>query len=242
MDEGLMSSLMTPPPVTPRQALAYIRVSTDEQALSVEAQRALITRWCQTHAVELVGVYEDVGLNGHTPIEKRPGLFKALSALSRGMALVVARRDRLARDVIVAALAERFARKAGASIIAVDGHGNGDSPESQLMATIIDAFAAYERAVIVMRTKAALDHKRQKGERIGNLPYGKTLAPDGVHLLPYPPEQAVIACARRLRQRGLSHKKIAKRLTARGFTSRAGTPFSHVQVGRMLAQPVGDPR
>ena len=77
-----------------------------------------------------------------------------------------------------------------------------------------------------MRTKAALDHKRQKGERIGNLPYGKTLAPDDVHLVPYPPEQAVIA-ARRLRQRGLSHKKIAKGLTTRGYSSRAGTPFSH---------------
>jgi DNA invertase Pin-like site-specific DNA recombinase len=236
-----MASLSTPLPVTPRQAMAYIRVSTDEQAISVEAQSALITHWCKAHGVELVGVYEDVGLNGNTPIEKRPGLFKALSALSRGMALVVTRRDRLARDVIVAALAERFARKAGASIVAVDGHGNGNSPESQLMATIIDAFAAYERAVIVMRTKAALDHKRPKNERIGNLPYGKTLAPDGIHLVPYPPEQAVIAAARRLRQRGLSHKKIAKRLAARGFTSRAGIPFSHVQVGCMLAQPVEDP-
>jgi site-specific DNA recombinase len=143
--------------------------------------------------------------------------------------------------VIVAALAECFARNAGASIVAVDGHGNGDSPAAQLMATIIDTFAVYVRAVIVMGTKAALDHKRQKGERIGNLPYGKTLAPDGIHLEPYPPEQVVIAAARRLRQRGLSHKKIARRLTARGFTSRAGTPFSHIQVRRMLAQPVEAP-
>jgi site-specific DNA recombinase len=241
MEEGFMSSLATPLPFTPRQALAYIRVSTDEQAISVEAQRTLIKRWCKTHDVELGAIYEDIGLNGNTPIERRPDLFKAISAPQRGMALVVARRDRLTRDVIVAALAECFARNAGASIVAVDGHGNGDSPAAQLMATIIDTFAAYERAVIVMRTKAALDHKRQKGERIGNLPYGKTLAPDGIHLEPYPPEQVVIAAARRLRQRGLSHKKIARRLTARGFTSRAGTPFSHIQVRRMLAQPVEAP-
>jgi hypothetical protein len=86
--------------------------------------------------------------------------------------------------------------------------------------------------------KAALDHKRQKDERIGNLPYGKTLAPDGTHPDPYPPEQVVIAAVRRLRQGGLSHKKIARRLTARGFISRAGTPFSHIHVRRMLAQPV----
>jgi DNA invertase Pin-like site-specific DNA recombinase len=140
--------------------------------------------------------------------------------------------------VIVAALAECFARNAGASIVAVDGHGNGDSPAAQLMATIIDTFAVYVRAVIVMGTKAALDHKRQKDERIGNLPYGKTLAPDGTHPDPYPPEQVVIAAVRRLCQGGLSHKKIARRLTARGFISRAGTPFSHIHVRRMLAQPV----
>jgi hypothetical protein len=87
-EEGFMAPLATPLPVTPRQAIAYVRVSPEDQAISVEAQRTLIMHWCKTH---------DVGLNGNTPIERRPGLFKVLSALQRGMALVVARRDRLAR-------------------------------------------------------------------------------------------------------------------------------------------------
>ena len=155
--------------------IGYIRVSTEEQSLSVEAQRQALQHWCQVHQAPLRAVYADIGVSGGTPLEKRPGLLQALQALTRDSLLLVVRRDRLARDSLTAALAERFAQHAGAHIVTVSGEGNGDGPEAQLMRTILDAFAQYEKALIVLRTKAGLARKRDQGERIGMLPYGTRL-------------------------------------------------------------------
>jgi DNA invertase Pin-like site-specific DNA recombinase len=66
--------------MTPRQVIGYVRVSTDEQTPSVEAQRETLSGWCQAHGATLVEVYTDVGISGGAPLEKRPGLLAALSA------------------------------------------------------------------------------------------------------------------------------------------------------------------
>ena len=216
------------------QAVGYVRVSTDEQSLSVDAQRQALERWCQAHQAQLMAVYTDVGVSGGTPLEKRPGLLSALNALTRGRVLLVVRRDRLARDTLTAAMCEKIAQKVGASILTVSGEGNGEGPEAQLMRTILDAFAQYEKALIALRTKAGLARKREKGERLGMVPYGWQLDADGVHLIDHAPEQAVIVTVRALRASGLSYRAIADALNRRGLVNRAGGRFNHTQVVRML--------
>ena len=47
--------------------------------------------------------------------------------------LLVATRDRLARDTLIAALVEQRVQELGASIRAVDGSGNTDTPEGLLV-------------------------------------------------------------------------------------------------------------
>lgn len=216
------------------QVVGYVRVSTDEQSLSVDAQQQALERWCQAHQSQLMAVYTDVGVSGGTPLEKRPGLLSALNALTRGRVLLVVRRDRLARDTLTAAMCEKIAQKVGASIMTVSGEGNGEGPEAQLMRTILDAFAQYEKALIALRTKAGMARKREKGERLGMVPYGWQLDADGVHLIDHAPEQAVIATVRVLRASGLSYRAIADELNRRGLVNRAGGRFNHTQVVRML--------
>jgi DNA invertase Pin-like site-specific DNA recombinase len=216
------------------QVIGYLRVSTDEQSFSVEAQQPALEHWCQAHQAELVAVYADVGVSGGTPLEKRPGLLSALNTLTHGRVLLVVRRDRLARDTLTAAMCEKIAQKAGASIFTVTGEGNGDGPEAQLMRVILDGFAQYEKALIALRTKAGMARKREKGERLGMVPYGKRLAANGVHLLENPAEQAVIATVRELRASGLSYRAIAEALNRRGMMNRAGGRFLATQVVRML--------
>jgi DNA invertase Pin-like site-specific DNA recombinase len=148
--------------------------------------------------------------------------------------LLVLRRDRLARDTLTAAIAERMALKAGASILSGTGAGDGAGPEAQLMRTIIDAYAQYERALITVRTKAAMQRKRAKGERVGAIPYGYQLAADVIHFVEAPSEQAVIAIVRRLRAGGLSYRDITPELNQRGLTNRAGGRFMATQVVHML--------
>jgi DNA invertase Pin-like site-specific DNA recombinase len=87
--------------------------------------------------------------------------------------LVVAKRDRLARDVVIAATAERLVADARAKVVTADGVTCENTPEGQLMRGLLDLFAQYERAMIRARTKAAMLAKGRRGEYTGGeAPYG----------------------------------------------------------------------
>lgn len=230
-----MSRSRKRPPGSQNRAVGYLRVSTDDQHLGPEAQRSALSAWCRDHQVDLVAVHEDLGVSGGAELDKRPGLMAALDAIvSHGAGvLLVAKRDRLARDVVVAAMVERLAERSGARVLAADGTGNADNPEGLLMRGIIDVFAAYERALIRSRTRAALAVKRARGERVGTVPYGCRLAPCGERLEPNPEEQNVIDRIARWREAGLTIVAIANRLNAEGHSAR-GSRWHPTTVARLL--------
>lgn len=217
------------------KATAYLRVSTEDQSNGIEAQRAAIVLWAARRGAEVVSWHEDFGVSGGAALDKRPGLLAALSEVGDGMVLVVAKRDRLARDVVTAATVERLVARVGATVESAAGEGDGDGPDAMLMRTIIDAFAQYERALIASRTKAALAVKKARGERTGSVPLGKVEG-EGGKLLPCDREQEAIALARRLRGCGMSLREIAAELDERGFASRSGNGWFPQQISRMLAQ------
>jgi site-specific DNA recombinase len=219
--------------VTEMANLAYLRVSTDEQAesgLGLEAQLAAIRK-----AVgEPDAVFRDEGISGSKA--NRPGLLAALEALGEGDALVVAKRDRLARDTYLALWIEKEAKKRGAQIHSAAGEGNGNDPAAQLMRTLVDAFATYERQQIGIRTAAALERKRAKGEKTGgDVPFGFSLSEDGIHLEANEREQEALAIIRELRERGYALRAICEELEARGVqTKRGGKKWNSGTVQRIL--------
>jgi DNA invertase Pin-like site-specific DNA recombinase len=221
----------------PKVAVGYVRVSTDEQSLGPEAQRAAIEKWAQSRGVRMTAIFEDHGISGGASVEKRPGLLAALAALRENGAglLVAAKRDRIARDTVIVAMVEQAAVRAGAAVTTADGASDGAGPEGQLMRGIVDVFAAYERGVIKSRTRAALAVKRTRGERIGGIPYGFELAADGVHLAESAAEQTVIGQIRELRTAGLSLRAVTAECERRGMVSRVGRPFSLTQIARLAA-------
>jgi len=218
-------------------AVAYLRASKDEQRLSPEAQRATVEAWAAREGVQVVAWCVDQGVCSVTPIDGRPALLAALAALREHGAgvLVVAKRDRIARDVVLAAGVEREAARLGARVTSASGEGNGDSPADQFMRTVVDGAAQYERGLIRARTKAALAAKSAKGERVGAVPFGFALAADGVHLVAVEGEQVVIARARALAAEGRSLRAVAAQLAVEGHVSRKGGAFFAPQVARMLA-------
>lgn len=219
----------------PAIAVAYIRVSTEDQRLGPEAQRASIEAWAAHQGVTVAAWHTDHGVSGGADLADRPALAAALADLRAHGAglLLVAKRDRLARDVVIAATVERAAAQAGATIVSADGAGNGDTPADALMRTMLDAFSAYERAIIRARTKAALGAKRARGERAGEVPYGFAADANG-RLAPDPAEQTVIAQVHALRAAGLSMRGIVAELDRAGLVSRTGKPLALTQVARVL--------
>jgi DNA invertase Pin-like site-specific DNA recombinase len=219
----------------PKVAVGYVRVSTEEQSLGPAAQRAAIERWAESRAIRIAAVFEDHGISGGAPIERRPGLLAALDALRslRSGILVAAKRDRIARDTVIAAMVEQAASRAGAILTTADGSSDGAGPEGQLMRGIVDVFAAYERGVIKSRTRAALAVKRGRNERTGQVPYGFALAADGVHLERDEAEQAILHQIHALRAAGLSLRAVTAECHRLGLLSRAAQPFGLTQIARM---------
>jgi DNA invertase Pin-like site-specific DNA recombinase len=221
----------------PGRAIAYIRVSTEEQHLGPEAQRGAIERWASTENIEVVDWFIDKGTSGAVAHKNRPVLraaFIRLVELQAGV-FVVSKRDRLARDVIVASSFQRVVEGVGARLLSADGAGNSSGPEGVLVQGMHDLFAQHERLLIQARTRAALAVKKARGERLGSIPIG--FRADGKMLVPDEFEQAAIARAVDLHANGWSIRDVVRILAEEGYRSwRTQKPFSKGSVELILAR------
>jgi site-specific DNA recombinase len=219
------------------KAIGYLRVSTDQQSesgLGLDAQRRAIEQAATRLGLTIVATYTDAGLSGSKGIEDRPGLLDAVATLKRGDVLLIAKRDRLGRDVVALALIERLIARKGAKVVSAAGEGtDNDDPTSLLMRRMIDAFGEYERLLIGARTRAALRAKRAQGMRAGNVPFGYTAAPDG-RLIADQDEQHTVATIRDCRAAGMSLRDVASELNRRHLLTRSGTPWRHEYVVKVL--------
>jgi DNA invertase Pin-like site-specific DNA recombinase len=166
---------------------------------------------------------------------QRPILMEAVEyCKATGATLVVAKLDRLARDV-----AFMFAiQKSGIDIQALD------VPElNTLTIGIFATMAQYEAELISKRTKAALDAKRRRGDaewRVSRLTMddrrrGAAVRRDKSR----DDNRQAIGFIRLMMETGrTSYHKIARRLNDDGFKTKKGRQFTAVQV-RRLAMSAG---
>ena len=218
-------------------AVGYIRVSTEGQVVdgvSLDAQRAKIEAWAVLNDYDLVAVHVDAGISGKSALN-RPGLQAALADCRSGSALVVYSLSRLARSTADTLLISDRLNKAGADLVSLSEKIDTTSAAGKMVFRMMAVLAEFERDQISERTAGAMQFKKAKGELVGAVPYGRSLAADGVSLLDNVEEQAAIAQARELKAGGLSLRKIAVELQRRGFVSRAGTLYQPSQIQRMLA-------
>jgi len=221
--------------------IIYTRVSTraqGESGLGLEAQLVACRAQARAEGWDIAARYQGV-VSGSTPLEGREGLLAAISALGMGDVLLVAKRDRVARDPMVMGMVEHLVEKAGARLVSAAGEGTSDDdPASVLMRRIIDAFGEYERVLIGFRTKAALQARKDSGRAAnGRPPYGMRVGPRGI-LVKDPTEQEVIRLINVFGADDLALRAIARQLEARGLHPRAGGSWDPKQIQRILKQEV----
>lgn len=198
-------------------AILYLRVSTDEQTesgLGIDAQRAACIAAATRLGLEITGEYVDAGISGAKGVADRPALLSALSTVKRGGVLLVAKRDRIGRDMgITIAVESELARK-GAALLSAAGEGSeDDSIGGLIQRRMIDLFAEVEREMIRTRTRAAMAEKKKRGERVSRfIPFGYSLDSDGIHLVGNEREQRIIAVVLSLRADGMTLRAIATAL------------------------------
>lgn len=227
--------------------VGYVRVSTEEQAaegVSLAAQRAKLEQYAALYGLDLVAVEVDAGVSAKSL--DRPGLSAALALLDGGQAdgLLIAKLDRLSRSVADwNSLIERyFGPSSSKQLFSVADSIDTRTAAGRLVLNVLMSVAQWERETVVERTRDAVSHKRSRGERLGQIPYGRALGDDGRTLIPDPAEQAVIDRAIELDVRGFSSREIARELNSRGVPSKGGRRWHHSTVRAILARERGAAR
>lgn len=226
------------------KVLGYVRMSTEKQAASPEVQRAAIKDYVTRYECELVDILEDEAMSGNDG--QRPGFLALRKRLTAGEAdaVVVYKIDRLSRNLLDL-LTFRNECVAGSKRLVSVSEGNIDilTPFGRFMFLLMAALAELEREQIVERTKTTLKHKKERGERTGQVPIGFMVGPDGKTLLPNELERKGMRFAVRLKDKGFALRKISKVLAKKGYLSRKGRPFNPEQVKRLItaAGLLGEP-
>jgi DNA invertase Pin-like site-specific DNA recombinase len=211
--------------------IAYIRVSTKEQAisgLSFEAQRAAISR-LGTITQEFVET-----CSGRD--DDRPVLAAAIVAAKQSnVPLCVARLDRFSRRVSFAAKM----LESNVQIIVAD------MPTANTMTLhIMACVAEQESKLISERTKAAMAAAKAKGALFGSARPGHW---DGIEHLRgrrkkgskvKPSSQDLLTQVRTLRQAGLTLQEIAELLDAQGKRTATGKTMTRTTIHRLLKEAV----
>ena len=218
-------------------AVVYVRVSTTRQAdegVSLDAQEARARAWAVANGREVAAVHVDAGLSGGRA-DNRPALQAAVDqACETGSALIVYSLSRLARSTRDAIEIAGRLEEAGADLVSCSESIDTTGAVGRMVFRMLATLAEFERDQIAERTSAALQHKRSRGERVGNTPYGWRVGDDGVRLVQDEVEQGTIARIADLRDHGLTLARIAGRLNAEGRTSRTGGPWLLQSVARIL--------
>ena len=155
-------------------AVAYLRVSTDEQAESgagLAAQRSAIEAVAAARGWTIAddAWHEDGGVSGGKAPHQRPGLAAALEAVQTGQAerLIVAKIDRLSRKFRDAVDLMETAADEGWPLYIADIDADLTTSNGRLVARMLAAISEDERDRIRQRTKAALAAKKAAGVRLG---------------------------------------------------------------------------
>lgn len=218
--------------------VAYTRVSTGRQGrsgLGLEAQREAIRRFCEAEGLSAAAEFSEVETGkGNDALSRRPALAAALrEAKRRQCAVVVAKLDRLSRDVAFVAglMSERVP-----FIVAELGR---DTDPFTLH--IYAALAEKERRLIAERTKAALAAAKARGVKLGGsrgvvMTDATREAGTAARIaLSHSQAMDLAPVIAELRASGVSSlSALARGLNERGIPTARGGAWSPMQVSRVL--------
>ena len=223
----------------PKSLVAYLRVSTREQGrsgLGIEAQRSAVLRFAEAEGFDVVVELVEVETGkGADALERRPQLAAALAEArrqGRGTPVVVAKLDRLSRDVhfISGLMAQRVP-----FLVAELGP---DVPPFLLH--ILASVAQQERLLISQRTRAALAAAKARGVVLGNPRVAELSAVANARLKAEADAHAavVMPAIREARAAGAkSLRQIAAAMIGRGIPTARGGRWEAATVRNVLRRP-----
>lgn len=157
-----------------KTAFIYARVSTEEQAeegKSIQTQEILSRKWAKENGYSIQGLFVDEGKSATSL--NRPALQEMLAKCQdKGIveAIIVQDTDRLSRNTLDHLTIKSILKKKGIRIVSISQPMIDDSPEGNLIDTIIASVNAFQSQITGRKTSKVLEEKAKLGWYPGGLP------------------------------------------------------------------------
>lgn len=239
-----------------RQALAYARVSTQDQAdrnLSIPAQVEAIRKFASQNQIEIVQEFADEGVSAFHDVD-RPQFQMMMERAKKGINLILVHdQSRFCRDRYASVSYKRILRNYGVSVMSINMPIDVDNPISGFIEAIDEARAESEAKTLAMHTLKGMKQNAQMRDPTtghtykngGRSPYGYRnvsiiLGRDSrgkeirKQMWEVDPQQAEVVrwiFARRLD--GWGYKSIASDLNSRKVPTSSGGQWSQSHIREM---------
>lgn len=219
----------------------YIRVSTGDQGLSLEAQETSIRDYCKLHKAELVDIFIDEDVSGVTYVCSRDNGKKLCDLMKQKKVegVVCVKLDRMFRNAADALQTCTNWDKIGVSLHLIDMGGqsvNTKTAMGKMMLTMMAGFAEFERNLTSERTKMVLNHKRDNMQCYSNhIPYGFTNM-NGT-LIADESKLEVVNIIYSLRREN-SYEFIARKLNSDSIPSPSGKLWTKATIFHIFKNPI----
>lgn len=216
------------------EVLVYGRVSTEEQCrtgLGLEDQVSRCKAWAEANGLQVSGIYVDEGISARTL--DRPELRKALAALGPGKMLLALKVDRLTRTLTDFPILMQQIENAGGELATVMEKFDSSTASGRAMLNMLLVFSQFEREAAAERTRAALQAKKSRRERLGASPLGYYTDEDKCLHVDHE-EMGTVERARELRTLGKTLREIASILEAEGRKTKRGGKWQPATVNNLV--------
>lgn len=213
------------------KAVAYCRVSTDgqvgEDKFGIAAQKEQITNYCEAKGIEVVGWFVDEGVSGAK--ERRPAFDRILQGDVTNPPIdyvVVAKTDRISRDINLYYAYKNLLQKQGLKILSVaEDWSNQDKLTAMILENFLAMAATVERENIRLRTSGGRALKAKAGGYAGGRPpYGYNTV--GGRLVINESEAAAVRMIFSMKDSGATFQRICDAVNEAGYVTKSGGRFA----------------
>jgi DNA invertase Pin-like site-specific DNA recombinase len=212
------------------EAFGYLRVSGRGQLAGdgFPRQREAIQRYADAHGIKIARWFEERAVCGATEWEHRPAWSEMVQKLNGVRTIIVEKVERLARDLGVQEWILRDLKQRAVTLVSATEEDLDADPTRVLFRQMLGAIAQYDRAMTVLKLRAARKRvKAATGRCEGRKPYGDL-----------PGEADVLSRMKELRAQGSTVDSIAAALNAEGVHTRIdGGRWFGSTVAKIIRRP-----
>lgn len=225
-----------------KKAVAYIRVSTNEQAehgYSLGAQKEEVEKFCERQNYDFIHTYADEGVSGKNT-NKRLGYQQMMTDASNGKfdVVIVWKLSRLARNMSDVLKTTETLLKEDITFHSISENFDIETSTGRLMLQLLGSFGEFERRQISENVQLSMkslvrDQKRFAGGRM--LGYVSGIDKEGLKILEVEPEEAkVVQHIFSRYSQGQGYRAIANEINRLGYKTVKGNTFTTTAVKDIL--------